>query len=397
MAVGSELLRPDRMDTNSLWLTEQLEDVGINVLGKCVAPDDDELLQGALQWAWQRFEYIFCCGGLGPTVDDRTREAIASTLKRPLQFHTDVLEDLRARFARWGRVMPENNRVQAMFVEGSEILPNPRGTAPGMWIRAGEQTMVVLPGPPKELQPMFTESVLPRLQGRGKVVRRRLLRVIGMGESAMDEKIAPIYKDVTNPGVTTLFSPEWLEIHLTAEGERAEELLDEFTRKMSGALGPSLFSTQGETLAEVVGKKLQAKNQTLACAESLTGGMLAQKITEVSGSSAYFKGSFVTYATELKHTLLGVDVSEGPVRPHVAEQMASAARRLAGSDYALSLTGFAGPTGGTDEDPVGTVYFGLADPAGVESKRLVFPGDRELVRQRASQAALDWLRRRLME
>ena len=405
IAIGSELLTPERTDTNSLWLTEKLNGVGIEVRQKTIVGDDDARLEESIKDALRRSRVIIMTGGLGPTEDDITRKIAGRALGRRLLLDERILESIREKFARWGRKMPEINSRQAMVIEGAEALDNPQGTAPGMYLEHEGHSVVLLPGPPREMRPMFEGAVLPRLAARAGDVRvvRRVLRVTGMGESAVDERIAPVYTQYKNPQTTILFNKSEIEIHLTAQGkteQEAELLLDGLAGQIEERLGHAVFAFRGETLEEVIGLRLAVTGFNLAVAESCTGGLIAQRLTEVPGSSVYFKEGVVAYSNEAKMRLLGVPadlIAEyGAVSAPVAEAMAEGARLRAETDFGLSVTGIAGPGGGSDEKPVGLVYIALSDDAHTEHRKLLLPGDRQLIRWRASQAALDLLRRRLI-
>jgi competence/damage-inducible protein CinA-like protein len=405
IAIGSELLSPNRTDTNSLWLTDQLNRVGIDVKLKTIVGDDDARLEEVVKDAVKRSRVVISTGGLGPTEDDITRKVVARALGRRLSLDENVLEEIRARFQSFGVSMPERNARQAMVIDGAEVLPNPNGTAPGLYLEERDCSIALLPGPPREMKPMFENHVLPRIGKLAGETRfaTRVLRVAGMGESAVDEKISPIYTQYENPQTTILFNSSEIEIHLRAHGrttEDAEALLDHLSLKIEETLGKSVFAFRGETMEEVVGRRLAMTEFTLAVAESCTGGLIAQRLTSVPGSSKYFIQSVVTYSNESKTRLLGVDkkvIKEfGAVSQQVARDMARGVRHKAKTDFGLAVTGIAGPDGGTKEKPVGLVYIALADDAHTEHKRFVLPGDRELIRWRASQAALDMLRRRLI-
>ena len=405
IAIGSELLAPDRTDTNSLWLTEKLNQIGIEVKLKTIVGDDDARLEEAIKDAVRRSRVVITTGGLGPTEDDITRKIAARALGRRLLLDEEVLEWIRARFASFGRSMPERNSRQAMVIDGAEVLANPNGTAPGLFLEHEKTSVALLPGPPREMRPMFENHVLPRLATKAGNVRvvRRMLRVAGMGESALDELIAPIYGQYENPSTTILFNQTEIEIHLTASGRTAKEaetLLDRLTEQLEERLGQAIFSFRGETMEEVVGLKLSVGRYTLAVAESCTGGLIAQRLTDVPGSSKYFIEGVVAYSNDAKKRTLGVEpillLEHGAVSAPVAEAMAEGVRKRAGADFGLSVTGIAGPDGGTEEKPVGLVYIALSDDVQTEHRKLQIPGDRHLVRWRASQAALDLLRRRLI-
>ncbi|HEY9283399.1 MAG TPA: competence/damage-inducible protein A [Pyrinomonadaceae bacterium] len=405
IAIGSELLTPERTDTNSLWLTEKLNGVGIEVKLKTVVGDDDARLEESIKDALRRSRIVITTGGLGPTEDDITRKIAARALGRRLLLDERVLAGIREKFARWGRQMPEINSRQAMVIDGAEVLDNPNGSAPGMYLEHEGRAVVLLPGPPREMRPMFESQVLPRLAAKAGDVRvvRRLLRVSGLGESAVDERIAPVYTQYKNPQTTILFNKSEIEIHLTAQGkteQEAELLLDGLAGQIEERLGEAIFAFRGERMEEVVGLRLAVTGFTLAVAESCTGGLVAQRITEVPGSSVYFREGVVAYSNEAKVRLLGVPsdlIAEyGAVSAPVAEAMAEGVRERAGTDFGVGVTGVAGPGGGTEDKPVGLVYIALSDDAHTEHRKLLLPGDRQLIRWRASQAALDLLRRRLI-
>jgi len=406
IAIGSELLTSNRTDTNSLWLTDKLNRIGIDVKLKTVVGDDDARLEETIKDAVKRSRVVLTTGGLGPTEDDITRKVVARALGKRLSLDEKVLEEIRERFRSFGVAnMPERNSRQAMVISGAEVLSNPNGSAPGLFLEHEGCAIALMPGPPREMKPMFESHVQARLEKLAGGVRfaTRVLRVAGLGESAVDEKIAPIYTKYENPQTTILFNSSEIEIHLRAHGRTeadAETLLDDLALKIEQELGNSAFSFRGETMEEVVGRRLAMTGFTLAVAESCTGGLIAQRLTSVPGSSKYFTEGVVTYSNESKVRLLGVDkkmiLEFGAVSQQVARDMARGVRHRAKTDFGLAVTGIAGPDGGTEEKPVGLVFIALADDAHTEHRRLMIPGDRELVRWRASQAALDMLRRRLI-
>ena len=405
IAIGSELLAPDRSDTNSLWLTEKLNSIGIEVKLKTIVGDDDARLEEAIKDAVRRSRVVITTGGLGPTEDDITRKVAARALGRRLLLDEKVLDWIRARFESFGRKMPERNSRQAMVIDGSEVLDNPNGTAPGLFIEHEGTSVALLPGPPREMKPMFENFVLPRLAQKSGNLRvvRRVLRVAGMGESAVDELIAPVYLQYENPQTTILFNQTEIEIQLTARArthQEAETLLDSVSVQLEERLGKAIFSFAGETMEEVVALKLAVGRYSLATAESCTGGLIAQRLTALPGASKYFIEGVVAYSNDAKTRTLAVEpillLEHGAVSAPVAEAMAEGVRTRAGTDFGLSVTGIAGPDGGTEEKPVGLVYIALADDAHTEHRKLKLPGDRHLIRWRASQAALDLLRRRLI-
>ena len=401
IAVGSELLTPDRLDTNSLFLTEELNRLGIEVVRKTIVGDDRGLLSEAFRDALDRVPLVISSGGLGPTEDDLTREAVADLLGRRLHRNGEILRAIQGRFRSFGREMPEVNVRQAMVPEGAEPLDNPGGTAPGLWIEEKGRMIALLPGPPRELKPMFLEKIVPRLARCVSGVRlfHRDLRVAGMGESHVEQRIAPIYKRYGDVHTTVLASPGEIQIHLrmwTDDSAHAEKTLKEIVEGIQIALGDRIFSTGGESLEEVVARQLTLNTATIATAESCTGGLLAQRLTSIAGSSSYFLGGVVSYSNELKTAWVNVPTeliqSKGAVSTEVATALADGIRRHVGSTLGVGITGIAGPGGGSEEKPVGTVHIALAHAGGVKEIGRIYPGDREAVRWQATQIALDLVR-----
>ena len=304
IAVGSELLTPDRIDTNSLFLTQRLNQLGIAVVRKTIVGDDHERLRDAFRQALDRVELVISSGGLGPTLDDLTREAIAHLLGRKLHINEAVLHGIEARFRRMGRNMPEVNKRQALVLEGSDILENPRGTAPGLWIETGGRFVVLLPGPPHELKAMFTEGVEPRLERIAGATRLfyRELRTVGLTESEAEQRIAAIYTQYPDVQTTILAAPGEIQIHLRAwsqDGPSAERMLSELVERILLALGENVFTSNGQSLEEIVAAELALNQVTIATAESCTGGLLAERLTRVPGSSSYFLGGVVSYSNNV--------------------------------------------------------------------------------------------------
>ena len=404
LAVGSELLTPSFADTNSLELTRRLNDLGLDVVRKTIVGDDADEIAAFIRDAVRRADLMIVMGGLGPTDDDKTREACAAALNRPLLYRAEIYESIRQRFLRRGRDLPPSNAKQAYVIEGAEVLPNPNGTAPGQRLVEGSCEIILLPGPPKELLPMFEDEVWPRLRARGHgLTGRRVLKITGMGESDVETRIADFYPPPGPLRLTILSSLGQIELHVaefSAEKEASHfPGLESLVAKLRDRLGDFVYSAAGEDLETVVGRLLKASGATLACAESCSGGLLSGRVTSVPGSSAYFKEGFVTYANEAKIRALGVPgdliAARGAVSAEVAGAMAEGARRAAGADYALAVTGIAGPDGGTPDKPIGLVFIALAWKGGLETHRSVFIGRRDQVRFQASQKALDVLRRRL--
>ncbi|MCE5306913.1 MAG: competence/damage-inducible protein A [Acidobacteriales bacterium] len=405
IASGSEMLTPARIDTNSLYLTERLNTLGIEVVGKEIVGDDRERMAHMIEAALGRADLLVITGGLGPTEDDVTRDAVAMILGFGMHFDEAVYAVIEARFARMRRKMSEINRRQAFILDTAEILPNDRGTAPGQWIEAQGKIVALLPGPPNEMKAMFEKQVFERLRQRVPplVIRTVELRVAGMPESELDQLISPVYKKYANPVTTVLAAPGDIQIHFRAHAEteaEAEALLKEVVDQVAPLLGDRLYTRRGETLEKVVGDMLRARKATVAVAESCTGGGLGERITTVDGSSDYFVGGFLTYTNRMKTELLDVSAQlleqHGAVSEQAALAMARGAREHTGATYALSVTGVAGPAGGTAETPVGTVYIGLASERGESARRFQFLGDRGRIRGFAVHYALDMLRHALI-
>ncbi|PWT89481.1 MAG: competence/damage-inducible protein A [Proteobacteria bacterium] len=402
IAVGSELLTPERLDTNSLFITEELNKLGVEVVRKTVVGDDRELLSNAFRDALNRVPLVIASGGLGPTEDDLTREAVSEVLGRKLRLRGEIVDAIRARFRSVGREMTENNLQQAMVPEGAEALDNPRGTAPGLWIEDSGRMIALLPGPPRELKPMLREQILPRLERRvsGARMFHRVVKITGLGESLVDQRIAPIYKRYPDVGTTILASqPGEIHVHLriwTDDVTHALKTIDEIVQGFELALTDRIFSQDGSSLEEVVAKLLTLNNATIAAAESCTGGLLAERLTNIAGSSAYFLGGVVSYSNELKTAWADVPLAliqaKGAVSSEVAVALADGIRRRVGSTLGVGITGIAGPGGGSEEKPVGTVHVALAHLGGVKEKGVRFLGDREMIRFQASQLALDLVR-----
>ena len=410
VAVGSELLETTKLDTNSLFITELLNGIGIDVASKHIAGDDRAVLRRVLQSALAGADLVAVCGGLGPTDDDLTREVVADVLQRPLAEDAAIVEHLKRRYASRGlsTPMPLNNLRQAMVPAGAVVLDNPNGSAPGLWIEHGAQVVVLLPGPPRELKPIMSALAETRLRVRvsGVAIVRRMIRVSGRFESHVDQAMHPLYEEwaAGSPPVaaTILATLGQIELHLSVRHPSREQgaaILERATAQALDVLGEDVFSTDGRRLEEVVGDALAARGLWLAAAESCTGGLVTSRLTDVPGSSRYVGASIVAYANEAKTSLLGVPetliAAHGAVSEPVACAMAEGIRSRAGADLGLGITGIAGPSGGTPEKPVGTVAVALASSEGTTARTFRFFGDRELVKFQASQAALDMVRRHL--
>ena len=410
IAVGSELLTPHRLDTNSLLLTGKLNEMGVEVSFKTVVGDRQSDLVSVVRAAISRAVIVIFMGGLGPTEDDLTREAVAEALGRPLHRDQQYVEWLRARFADRGWAMPDNNARQGDVVEGAEVLLNKRGSAPGQWIYAehdGQKKVVMLlPGPPKELTSVFEEHCIGRLRQfiPPLHIASRELRIAMIGESMVDQRAAPIYKKADGVETTILAgTPGEVQLLLRAQAESIEDAqsrVDSLASALEDEFQDSVFSTNGEKMEQIVGFFLQMREATLSVAESCTGGMLAERITSVPGSSRYFLGGAVVYDNAIKSALAGVPplliAEHGAVSSQVACAMAEGIRERCKSTLGVSITGIAGPEGGTEQKPVGLVFHGIADGTKTEVVERIFLGDRDRIRQWATQQALDMVRRRLM-
>ena len=414
VAVGSEMLTPTHIDTNSLFITERLNELGIDLQGKAVAGDDRDALKAIVADALRRTDLLILTGGLGPTDDDMTRDVVADLIGRPLEYHPNIFEAIEGRFAARGLRTPEINRRQAMVPRGAVVLPNNYGTAPGLWIEHDAKFVVLLPGPPRELKPMFEALIQEQLTGRAGSARlfRRVLRVTGRSESYVEEKMQPLYaKWLAAPSrilTTILASLGQIELHLTVIAPSAADghcALEAAAADVSAILGQDLFALNGETMQQIIGELCVSRGLRIAAAESCTGGLVMARLTEVPGSSAYVDRGVVVYSNQSKVDLLQVPAAlieeQGAVSEPVAEAMAAGMARVAGADLALGITGVAGPSGGTAEKPVGMVVIAVAwqrhGTIETRVRTFSFLGGREMVRFQASQAALDMLRRWLIE
>ena len=410
IAVGSELLTPSKVDTNSLFITEQLNLLGIEVKAKAVVGDDRAELEHVLRSWLARAELVIMCGGLGPTDDDLTREVVAAVLDRPLAEDEAITAHLRARFASRNlpTPMPENNRRQAMVPRGAQVITNSRGSAPGLWIDHDDRLVLLLPGPPRELRPMLIELVAGRLKERsaGSVLVRRVVRVAGRFESHVDETLHPLYgvwEKATPPiAATILASLGSIELHVStraATREAADAVLARAVAEAVDVLGPDVYSTDGRQLETVVGDLLVERGLRIGVAESCTGGLIASRLTDVPGSSRYVDQAVVVYSNEAKTQLLDVPPDlirdNGAVSEPVGLAMAEGIKAKAHAGVGVGVTGIAGPTGGTPEKPVGTVVVAAVTDSDRRVRTFRFFGEREQVKFQASQAALDMVRRML--
>jgi nicotinamide-nucleotide amidase len=404
IAVGSEMLTPDYLDTNSLFITERLNEAGCEVHLKTVVGDSEQDIANVLREALRRSDLIIFSGGLGPTEDDLTRVAVAEVLKRAVTIDPVLVEALRRRFASRGYQMPKINERQALVIDGASILDNPFGTAPGMWLEEGGAGIALLPGPPRELKPMLEKHILPRVQERsgGRRLASRQFHVTGMTESEVDSRVAPVYRKYPEIRTIILAKPGHIALRISRWVGPAEEPadLEELASQIQGLLGDAVFSSAREPLEEVVGRMLLESGQTLAVAESCTSGMIGARITRIPGSSRYFLGGVLCYSNEVKKHACGVPSGileeHGAVSAEVAEALAGGVREKLGSSIALSVTGIAGPDGGSSEKPVGLVFVGIADGRRVIHFKRIIPGDRETIRERATYFALSSLRKFLL-
>ena len=409
IAIGSELLTPFRQDTNSLYLTEKLNQLGVEVIFKTIVGDNRQNLVQAASLALSRADILIFMGGLGPTEDDLTREAVAESLGLELRRDPEILASIEQRFTAHGWKMSSNNAKQADVLSGASVLRNTNGTAPGQWIMGKydgkERIILLLPGPPQELKALFEEQCLERLRVKlpQQFIATRELKVTGMGESQCDSRISPIYQRFPDIQTTILAGAGEIQLHLKTRGdsfEAAQQRIDELVAQLEEELGAYVFSDNGEAMEEIVGHYLQMRDATLAVAESCTGGLIAQRITSVGGSSRYFLGGAVVYSNALKTSMAGVAAElidkHGAVSREVAAALAEGIRNRCGTTLGIGVTGVAGPSGGTPDKPVGLVFHALASDNGTEVIERKFPGDRKRIRWFASQQALDMVRRKLI-
>ena len=410
VAVGSELLTPSKLDTNSLHITEQLNRLGLDVVVKAVVGDSRDELTIVIRALLDRVDLLILCGGLGPTDDDVTREAVSDALARPLAEDEAITARLRERFKARGFTMPmpETNRRQAMVPAGAVVIENSKGSAPGLWIDEGSKVVVLLPGPPRELKPMLATLVEGSLRERasGEPLVRRVIRITGRIESDVDQLLQPLYREwaaaVPAIAATILAQPGAIELHLSAHDsshEVVDRALDSAVQRVVATIGADVYSTDGRKLEQVVGDLLAARGLHVAAAESCTGGLITSRLTDVPGSSRYVDESVITYSNEAKTELLGVATelmaTHGAVSAPVALAMADGMRARARADVGIGVTGIAGPTGGTPEKPVGTVVVAVTTSGDRRCRTFRFFGEREMVKFQAAQAALDMVRRLL--
>ena len=405
LAIGSEMLTPFRIDTNSLFITDRLNTIGYDVRLKAVVADDvselARVIESALAWA----DLIVITGGLGPTEDDMTRDAVARVLGIALDVDESIVDGIRERFARRGMTMPDINRRQAMVPRGADVLPNPNGTAPGLWLEKDATALILLPGPPREMKPMLEAVIAERLapKSKGSGLFRRVLKITGRAESDVDAQASPVYGTWTTQAVpistTILAVLGQIELHLTAQAARktdADVALERAVLALQNVLGPAVYSIDGRALEHVVGDLLREHTMTIAVAESCTGGLLASRLTDVPGSSEYLERGVVCYSNQSKTDLAGVPETliqeHGAVSEPVAKAMAEGIRSRAATNIGIGITGIAGPGGGTPEKPVGTVAVAVAMDDEVRVRTFQFIGNREMVKFQAAQSALNMTR-----
>ncbi len=409
VAIGTELLGPYRQDTNSLFLTDRLNALGVEVRHKDVVGDRAGDLVDVARLALRRCEIVIFMGGLGPTEDDLTRECVAEALSVDLKRNSDWIAELYRRFAARRMKMPLNNERQADILEGAEMLPNPKGSAPGQWLETafegGRRIVILLPGPPHELKPMFDEQCRERLRATlpEQHIATATIKVAMVPESEADARVAPIYKKYEDVETTILAGAGEVQLHFKCRGaslEKAQSRVDKLGDEVEDELGELVFTRGEENLEQIVGYYCQMRNATLAVAESCTGGLLSQRLTSVSGSSRYFLGGAVVYTNDLKIQFADVPeelvATHGAVSAEVAKAMAAGIRKRCGATLGVAITGIAGPTGGSDEKPVGLVFHAVSDGKKVEIAKRNYPGDRDRIRRWASQQALDMIRRKLL-
>jgi nicotinamide-nucleotide amidase len=409
IAVGSEMLTPFRQDTNSLYLTEKLNEIGVTVAFKTIVGDRRKDLVGVIQHALGRTDIVILMGGLGPTEDDLTREAVAEALSLTVRRDASQVAALHARAATWRMPMAENNLKQADLIEGANFMPNPNGSAPGQWLEtlySGYRKLILLvPGPPHECRPLFDEECLPRLRAAlpPRHIAKRTLKAAMIPESQADKLLAPIYTAYRDVETTILAHAGDIQLTLLCSKpsqELAEQRVEELASKMEEALDDWLYSSEGESLEQIVLYYLGLRQATLAIAESCTGGMIAQRITAVPGSSRSFLGGAVVYSNEMKTVFADVApeliARYGAVSSEVASALAEGIRKRTGASLGLGVTGIAGPTGATETKPVGLVYIAVSDGQKTDTFERNFRGARDRVRDWAAQQALDLIRRKLM-
>jgi nicotinamide-nucleotide amidase len=404
ITIGNEVLTGRTLDTNFAFLARALEEASVAVGWHSTVGDTAERIAEALRRALQRADGVVVTGGLGPTPDDITRKAVSTVLGRPLQLDDEVLGRIRERGKRAGRKLPASVESQALLPRGATAWPNPLGTAPGLLMLEDDKPVILLPGVPQEMEALATEFVVPYLRGRtGLAVESFTLRTAGVYESQLHERIGQLPNGW--PGATLAYLPSYfgVDLRVTVTGDdpgQVREVAGRAYAELKAKVAGVVYAEGARTIEEVVGELLASRGWRLATAESCTGGLLARRITDVPGASRYFERGFVTYSNPSKLELVDVDPADlqahGAVSAPVAEQLAEGARKRAGVEMGVGITGVAGPDGGSEEKPVGTVFIGIASPAGHAVRQFRFMGTRKTVRERSAQTALDMVRRELM-
>ncbi len=408
VSTGTELLLGNTIDTNALFLSYELTALGVRVVGRSTVGDNQDMIKKAFRAGYKLADLVVSTGGLGPTADDLSREAVCEFLDRPLVFHDDEFGRIKDYFSRSQRTMPESNRKQAMFPAEAQIFINTVGTASGFMVSEGDKKIILLPGPPHEMKEMFKREVQPMLRDwlgqSGRVLVSKTVKVIGLGESQVESLISDVMSDPEGCSVVLLAESGEVHIRVTRDAsstDAAETVINSVLRRIREKLGDNIYGADEETLSGLVVSLLSRQGHTVALAESCTGGMVGKMLTDIPGSSASFWGGVMSYSNEAKTRILGVDEETleryGAVSPETAKEMAREIRRLAGSTYGLSLTGIAGPEGGSAEKPVGLVYMGMATAEGEQVLELRLIGNRNRIRTLAAKSLLDWLRRTLEE
>ncbi len=409
MAIGTEMLLGQNVDTNSSWIAGELALLGIDVYGFQAVGDNEKRIETALKLACERSQMVITTGGLGPTVDDVTRKVMGRLAQKQLVFHDHLAKKIEERFAKFrpGKPFPKVNLNQAFIPQGATIIPNENGTAPGFILKVGKSHLACLPGVPSEMKAMFEENLKPFLKSlspSGTIIKSRVFRTTGIDESALNEKIVDIFEKSTNPTVGVLAHWEGVDIRLSAKAEsevQADRLIEDLGKTLTTRLPNYIYGWDKDDLETIVGRMLTTRQMTIATAESCSGGLIAHRVTQVPGSSNYFLRGYVVYSNEAKHDALEVDSQlirlKGAVSREVAEALAANVRRIAKADIGLSTTGIAGPSGGSAEKPVGLVYVGITDDQSTQVFEFRFTGNRESVKKRTSQAALEILRRHCLQ
>jgi nicotinamide-nucleotide amidase len=405
--VGTELLLGQIINTNAAYLGENLANLGVDLHYSSVVGDNLERIKETIHHALSRSELVVVTGGLGPTFDDITREGIAEAIERKLVYDPNVMAQIEEHFKRTKhQMLPMHKRQAYVISEGCQVVPNLIGSAPSLIIDVNGKWIIAMPGVPREMKKMCEDVIfqwVAEKAGKG-IIKSRVLKVAGMGESHVADELNEIVESLNNPTIAYLCQPGEVTVRITAKASDADEtlrMIDEVANRVREKLGDNVFGEDNQTMEQVVGSMFSARHKTLALAESCTGGLVSDRITDISGSSDYYLGGIISYSNQIKIDLLGVSSDDlrqyGAVSAPVAEQMAQGVRELTNSDFGLGITGIAGPTGASTEKPIGLVYIGVASQDGVYSKEFRFVGDRTGIKRWASQSALDMLRRELLK